>query len=330
MAQSSFSGGPLWKWPDNKGKRLWGGRFRPEPNKLMERINASIGGDQIALRLFRPGHPWASQAHAAHAGPPGPCEPPGRMEQDHRRPGAGERWRSRPGIHELGPTPWRTSTPMWRPAQGDHRSRRPAKLHTARSRNDQVATDLRLWVMDAGARAGQPRSSGVPARLGGGWPKSTGHVIMPGYTHLAAGPAGASWPTIYWPMWRWPGATGPALADCLGRAATSAPGRGRPGRDHFPHGPRHRWPPSWASRAWPGQFHGRGERPRLRGRVSVHASASIQVHLSPPGRGAGALVQPGVRLHRALPDRLHHRQRPSCPRRRTRTRPSLSGARPAG
>ena len=57
------------------------------------------------------------------------------------------------------------------------------KLHTARSRNDQVATDLKLWVRDAidridarlvGLAAGvlSPRRSGIAT------------LILPGYTHL--------------------------------------------------------------------------------------------------------------------------------------------------
>ena len=57
-----------------------------------------------------------------------------------------------------------------------------AKLHTARSRNDQVATDLRLWMRDEVAtliiavRRLQKSLLGLSTR--------GGEAIMPGYTHL--------------------------------------------------------------------------------------------------------------------------------------------------
>jgi argininosuccinate lyase len=57
-----------------------------------------------------------------------------------------------------------------------------AKLHTARSRNDQVATDLRLWMRDevaalmASVRRLQKSLVGLAAKAG--------DAIMPGYTHL--------------------------------------------------------------------------------------------------------------------------------------------------
>jgi len=57
-----------------------------------------------------------------------------------------------------------------------------AKLHTGRSRNDQVALDLRLWARDAadnltdGVAALQRALVGLAARQG--------RVVMPAYTHL--------------------------------------------------------------------------------------------------------------------------------------------------
>lgn len=56
------------------------------------------------------------------------------------------------------------------------------KLHTARSRNDQVATDLRLWLRRAGRQIGMELRT-VRATL---VDLSEAHmgVIMPGYTHL--------------------------------------------------------------------------------------------------------------------------------------------------
>src|SRR5260221_680513 len=60
---------------------------------------------------------------------------------------------------------------------------RPAgRLHTARSRNDQVATDLRLWVREACARADAGLLSLQRALLA----QAERHVqtIMPGFTHM--------------------------------------------------------------------------------------------------------------------------------------------------
>jgi argininosuccinate lyase len=57
-----------------------------------------------------------------------------------------------------------------------------AKLHTGRSRNDQVATDMRLWVKDQieadlAAVAGLQKSLVALARR-------AGDLVLPGYTHL--------------------------------------------------------------------------------------------------------------------------------------------------
>ena len=56
------------------------------------------------------------------------------------------------------------------------------KLHTGRSRNDQVATDFRLWVMDA-IRELRPMIGELQAAL---CDKAEAHVetVMPGYTHV--------------------------------------------------------------------------------------------------------------------------------------------------
>lgn len=56
-----------------------------------------------------------------------------------------------------------------------------AKLHTGRSRNDQVATDLKLWCRDAVARI----EAGIDAVLerAAAWSERHGEVAMPSYTH---------------------------------------------------------------------------------------------------------------------------------------------------
>jgi argininosuccinate lyase len=56
------------------------------------------------------------------------------------------------------------------------------KLHTARSRNDQVATDIRLWLKDAGGRL----DGGLLGLQRALLEKAAAceHLIMPGFTHL--------------------------------------------------------------------------------------------------------------------------------------------------
>ena len=57
------------------------------------------------------------------------------------------------------------------------------RLHTGRSRNDQVATDVRLWLrdeIDAHRRRCWPNCS---ARWST-WPTQNAEVILPGFTHL--------------------------------------------------------------------------------------------------------------------------------------------------
>src|SRR6476469_1066465 len=56
------------------------------------------------------------------------------------------------------------------------------KLHTGRSRNDQVATDLRLWVRDALDRV-DGRLRGLQKAFVGKCDADV-EVILPGYTHL--------------------------------------------------------------------------------------------------------------------------------------------------
>ena len=61
------------------------------------------------------------------------------------------------------------------------------KLHTGRSRNDQVATDFRLWMLQAIPAldaALQDLQSALVEQA-----EAAGETIMPGYTHLAACPA---------------------------------------------------------------------------------------------------------------------------------------------
>ncbi len=59
------------------------------------------------------------------------------------------------------------------------------KLHTARSRNDQVATDVRLWIRTNGADVVDALREVVGALLDR--VESDGQVLIPGFTHLQRG-----------------------------------------------------------------------------------------------------------------------------------------------
>src|SRR3954470_14938475 len=56
------------------------------------------------------------------------------------------------------------------------------KLHTGRSRNDQISNDIRLWVRDEIDAMGA-RLEAVQRAFLGRWKQDAG-VIVPGYTHL--------------------------------------------------------------------------------------------------------------------------------------------------
>jgi len=60
-----------------------------------------------------------------------------------------------------------------------------AKLHTARSRNDQVALDVRLWVRDEITALDVELAQLQTALVGLG--KRSADVLLPGYTHLQRG-----------------------------------------------------------------------------------------------------------------------------------------------
>ncbi len=159
----------------NQKYRLWGGRFQGDTDKLMESFNASIAFDRrLARQDIR-----ASQAHAAMLGRRGIISQQEAetiiqgLEQVHREIQEGRlQWdESLEDIHTH-------VEARLHQLLGDL----AGKLHTARSRNDQVATDLRLWVMEAareledGLKTYQRSLVSLARRHR--------DVIMPGYTHL--------------------------------------------------------------------------------------------------------------------------------------------------
>lgn len=154
---------------------MWGGRFAAGPDALMEAINASIGFDQRLSAQDVTG----SRAHAAMLAAQGIIS--SKDAETIREglltilseieSGTFEFSTALEDIHMN--IEARLKTLIGEPA---------GRLHTARSRNDQVATDFRLWVrdqMDAAIEGLQAliRAALTQAEAGADW-------VMPGFTHL--------------------------------------------------------------------------------------------------------------------------------------------------
>ena len=154
---------------------MWGGRFAACPAQIMEEINASIDFDK---RLWR--HDiLASQAHVAMLGATGIVTAKEAQEIIHgldqitAEIEAGTFKFSR-ALEDIHLNIESRLTELIGPVAG--------KLHTARSRNDQVATDFRLYVRDEiGAIDGALNALQLALAT-----KALGHAgtVMPGFTHL--------------------------------------------------------------------------------------------------------------------------------------------------
>jgi argininosuccinate lyase len=131
--------------PDQRNEAAnpqWGGRFAAGPSVVMQEINASIGFDQKLWRQDIRG----SLAHAAMLAKVGIIS-----AQDEQAIGAG--LAAIADEIETGRFPFDAALEdihMNIEARlTDRIGEAGRRLHTARSRNDQVATDFRLWVRDA-------------------------------------------------------------------------------------------------------------------------------------------------------------------------------------
>jgi argininosuccinate lyase len=155
--------------------KMWGGRFGASPDALMEEINASIDFDR---HLFREDIA-ASKAHAAMLAKQGII-----TAQDARRIAHGldtilseiesGKFKFKRALEDIHMNvESRLSELIGEPA---------GRLHTARSRNDQVATDFRLWVRAAIDEIDLALAQYQRALA----EKALEHAatVMPGFTHL--------------------------------------------------------------------------------------------------------------------------------------------------
>jgi argininosuccinate lyase len=154
---------------------MWGGRFAEGPDAVMEEINASIDFDR---RLYRQDI-RGSQAHARMLARQGIIAADDAekivagLDTILREIEAGTFTFSR-SLEDIHLNVESRLAALIGPAAG--------RLHTARSRNDQVATDMKLWVRDA-IDDTDAALAALQAALAD---KALAHAatVMPGFTHL--------------------------------------------------------------------------------------------------------------------------------------------------
>jgi argininosuccinate lyase len=154
---------------------MWGGRFTARPDALMQAINVSIGFDRRLAEQDLAG----SRAHAAMLRKQGVIS-----SEDEA---AIQR-----GLEEIGREIAEGAFPFREEFEDIHMNVEarlaeligPAsgRLHTARSRNDQVALDFRLWVREACERTLEQLKGLQRALVAKA--EANAETLMPGFTHL--------------------------------------------------------------------------------------------------------------------------------------------------
>ncbi len=154
---------------------MWGGRFAEGPSAIMREINASIPFDKALWRQDIA----ASKAHVAMLAAQGIVSDDDadqiragldRVAAEYAANGVPENW----DLEDIHMTTESRLAELVGPVAG--------RLHTARSRNDQVATDFKLWVRDAMDQA----DAGLATLQAALVTRAGEHAasIMPGFTHL--------------------------------------------------------------------------------------------------------------------------------------------------
>ncbi|MDQ2083882.1 argininosuccinate lyase [Xanthobacteraceae bacterium Astr-EGSB] len=155
--------------------KMWGGRFASGPDAVMAQINASIDVDR---KLYRQDIA-ASKAHAAMLAKQGIIPAQDAKKITHgldtilSEIEAG-RFEFKAALEDIHMNVESRLADLIGPAAG--------RLHTARSRNDQVATDFKLWVRDT-VDALDDQFADYQRALAD---KAAEHAatVMPGFTHL--------------------------------------------------------------------------------------------------------------------------------------------------
>lgn len=160
---------------DTTSNKMWGGRFAAGPDAIMEAINASIGFDKRMAAQDIAG----SRAHAAMLAATG-------ILSDSDAEAIQEGLLTILSEIEKGKFQFSTALEdihMNVEARLKDVIGEPAgRLHTGRSRNDQVATDFKLWVRDQLDAADAGLQALIHALLGQA--EAGADWVMPGFTHL--------------------------------------------------------------------------------------------------------------------------------------------------
>ncbi|MBX3035912.1 MAG: argininosuccinate lyase [Anaerolineales bacterium] len=176
--------------------KLWGGRFAQSPNQLAFELNASLSVDKrMALQDIDGSLAWANAIHKAGI----------LSDKEHasislgldtvRKEFSSGQFSFAASDEDIHTAIERRLTELIGDVAG--------KLHTGRSRNDQVATDFRLWMLGA-----IPELKSALQNLQTAFveqAEKANEIVMPGYTHLQrAQPILLShwWLSHYWSLQR--------------------------------------------------------------------------------------------------------------------------------
>jgi len=203
--------------PSKRGAvKLWGGRFSGDVDEHMRRFNDSFSFDRRLYAADIRGS--IAYAHALHRA--------GLLAADERDAiieGLAQvkaefdegRFLAQPADEDIHTAVERRLTELIGPAAG--------KLHTGRSRNDQIALDVRLWLLDTIDQVDGELAALQAALVAQA--ESYPQAVMPGYTHLqpAQPVLFAHWLLSYFWMFT---RDRDRLHDCARRTAISPLGAG--------------------------------------------------------------------------------------------------------
>ena len=155
--------------------KLWGGRFAKQTDSLVHQFNASLGFD---IRLYNEdingSIAWANGLAVAGVLTPDEAATIVQGLEQVRTEFANETFEFAPNDEDIHTAVERRLTEIVGAVGG--------KLHTGRSRNDQVATDFRLWVLQACADIRQQLTGLQSALIESA--AADLNTPMPGYTHM--------------------------------------------------------------------------------------------------------------------------------------------------
>jgi argininosuccinate lyase len=175
---------------------LWEGRFEGEPNPQMWDMNASISFDQrLAAQDVRGSLAWAEALQAVDILTSDEAAQISEGLQVILAEFNMGKFDFKPGDEDIHTAVERRLGEIIGPLAG--------KLHTGRSRNDQVATDFRLWLLDHHQNLDEALTDLQSALLSRA--EMDMDFLLPGYTHLQrAQPILLShwWLSHFWPIQR--------------------------------------------------------------------------------------------------------------------------------